>query len=123
MRSVDGVIRELLGREFEIECSRIEVLGRDDHEEPDYSGPGVLSGVNVRRVRDGQIESESAYRDQSKLSFDDTVVTIAIEKEQHRTTVTSTHGKDWAPPICEVGLADALAFVAAAPIRPRISIR
>jgi hypothetical protein len=42
--TIDGVINRVLGREFEIECSTMEVRAKGDREKPCFSGPGSIRG-------------------------------------------------------------------------------
>jgi len=44
MSDIDAVIDQILGKEFQLDCSEIEIRGRDDHGEPYFSGPGLISG-------------------------------------------------------------------------------
>src|SRR5260221_1924651 len=44
MQHVETVLRSVIGRPFEFECSEIIVKGILDHEEPLFQGPGTISG-------------------------------------------------------------------------------
>ena len=44
MQNVDTILRSVIGRPFEFECSEITVKGILDHEEPLFQGPGTISG-------------------------------------------------------------------------------
>lgn len=228
MRSIGSMIDEFLGRSFEIDCAKIEVMGEQDHEEPYFSGPGsitgdaegffhfrlynilekepkdlirlthvardcseqmrlfaddyegtnwtggsffpeiqissetgkclvtgkfpqldtriaftsfdrqpntttilysaglrlpMLTGSKTQTIRGELIECETSRHDRCDLDFDGALITVSVDEEKGRTILSTTYSEGWKPPYCEVGLADAVAFVSATEMRPRITIR
>jgi hypothetical protein len=44
MADVESLLKQTLGRPFEIECPTVRITGRHDFEEPFFKGPGILRG-------------------------------------------------------------------------------
>jgi hypothetical protein len=41
---VESILKQTLGRPFEIECPTVRIMGRHDFDEPFFKGPGILRG-------------------------------------------------------------------------------
>lgn len=76
-----------------------------------------------QRVRNDEVERVSVHHDRTELSFHGAEIIINVDEAGHETVVSTTYGGAWKPPLCEVGLRDALAFVTAVAIYPRITVR
>jgi hypothetical protein len=44
MSDVESILKQILGRPFEIECPTVRIMGRHDFDEPLFKGPGILRG-------------------------------------------------------------------------------
>ncbi len=83
----------------------------------------MLSGAEVQTLRDGQVEETRYLYDRSKLDFGGAEVMISTDEANHKLMVSCAHRPGWLPPICEVGLADAISFVTATVLSPRLTVR
>jgi hypothetical protein len=83
----------------------------------------MLEMANIQRTRGEEVEHRSTHWDRTKLNFDGASVVIQEDEAESRTIVSTEHIEGWDPPYCEVGLADAIGFVCATPVRPRITGR
>jgi len=82
----------------------------------------MLEVANIQRTRGDQVEQQSTHWDQTRLKLDGAPVVIQEDERESRIIVSTEH-QGWAPPYCEVGLADAIGFLCATPLRPRITVR
>lgn len=83
----------------------------------------MLEMADIQRMRGAEIEQRSSHWDKTQLKLGDATVILQEDEEENRTVVSVEHSEAWTPPYCETGLADAVSFVCANLIRPRITIR
>jgi hypothetical protein len=91
-----------------------------------YAGTFSLpmqKGSHSQQIRDGQVVRVRAHWDHTELDFDGASISINVDEEKERTSVATSYQGTWQPPFCEVGLRDALAFVSANSLHPRVTIR
>src|SRR6266496_2295198 len=83
----------------------------------------MLDVANIQRTRGNEVEQISTHWDRTELKLNGASVVIKEDEEESRTIVSTEHNEGWGPPYCEVGLAHAIGFVCATPVRPRITVR
>lgn len=76
-----------------------------------------------QRLRDGEVERVTVHHDRTELTFRGAEIIIEVDEAAHTTMLSTTYHGEWKPPLCEVGLRDAFAFVTAVPAYPRIVVR
>lgn len=79
--------------------------------------------VQVKSFHGEKLISTSSWGDHHKVSFGDSLILFQKCSDKTRTHVTVSHGENFTPPYVENWITEALIFIAARVIQPRMVIR
>jgi hypothetical protein len=119
----------LVEGEFDQLAARIDKLQGDSTTNctelvfSDYFDLPLAGMITIQSLHGEEVISTSRWKDHHEVAFNDSVIRFQRTSDKARLHVTASHGAGFTPPYVENWIAEALTFITARIISPRMTIR